>query len=313
MEDELHQRIIAQQEAVNAVSKAIRRSRAGLKTQKRPIGSFFFLGPTGVGKTELAKALAEFLFNDESALIKIDMSEYMERFNVSRLTGAPPGYVGYEEGGQLTETVRRRPYSVVLFDEIEKAHPDVFNSLLQVLDEGVLTDSFGRKVDFKNTVIIMTSNLGTRLTENATPLGFQRASWENTYTRIKTNVLDELKKTFNPEFINRIDEIVVFHQLEKEHLVKIVKLLINELNEQLLDKDLAVELSDEVINWIIKNNFQPTYGARPMRRAIQRNIEDPLSEEILKGKFKNTRKLKVTLENSIPVFTEEEAEILVSS
>jgi ATP-dependent Clp protease ATP-binding subunit ClpC len=313
MEDELHQRIIAQQEAVNAVSKAIRRSRAGLKTQKRPIGSFFFLGPTGVGKTELAKALAEFLFNDESALIKIDMSEYMERFNVSRLTGAPPGYVGYEEGGQLTETVRRRPYSVVLFDEIEKAHPDVFNSLLQELDEGVLTDSFGRKVDFKNTVIIMTSNLGTRLTENATPLGFQRASWENTYTRIKTNVLDELKKTFNPEFINRIDEIVVFHQLEKEHLVKIVKLLINELNEQLLDKDLAVELSDEVINWIIKNNFQPTYGARPMRRAIQRNIEDPLSEEILKGKFKNTRKLKVTLENSIPVFTEEEAEILVSS
>jgi ATP-dependent Clp protease ATP-binding subunit ClpC len=313
MEDELHQRIIAQEEAVNAVSKAIRRSRAGLKTQKRPIGSFFFLGPTGVGKTELAKAVAEFLFNDESALIKIDMSEYMERFNVSRLTGAPPGYVGYEEGGQLTETVRRRPYSVVLFDEIEKAHPDVFNALLQVLDEGVLTDSFGRKVDFKNTVIIMTSNLGTRLTENATPLGFQRPSWDDTYSRIKTNVLDELKKTFNPEFINRVDEIVVFHQLEKEHLVKIVKLLINELNEQLLDKDLAVELSDEVIDWIIKNNFQPTYGARPMRRAIQRNIEDPLSEEILRGKFKNTRKIKVILENNIPAFTEEEAEILVSS
>jgi ATP-dependent Clp protease ATP-binding subunit ClpC len=241
------------------------------------------------------------------------MSEYMERFNVSRLTGAPPGYVGYEEGGQLTETVRRRPYSVVLFDEIEKAHPDVFNALLQVLDEGVLTDSFGRKVDFKNTVIIMTSNLGTRLTENATPLGFQRPSWDDTYSRIKTNVLDELKKTFNPEFINRVDEIVVFHQLEKEHLVKIVKLLINELNEQLLDKDLAVELSDEVIDWIIKNNFQPTYGARPMRRAIQRNIEDPLSEEILRGKFKNTRKIKVILENNIPAFTEEEAEILVSS
>jgi ATP-dependent Clp protease ATP-binding subunit ClpC len=313
MEAELHQRIIAQDEAVRAVSQAIRRSRAGLKTQKRPIGSFFFLGPTGVGKTELAKALAEFLFNDESAIVKIDMSEYMERFNVSRLTGAPPGYVGYEEGGQLTETVRRRPYSVVLFDEIEKAHPDVFNTLLQVLDEGVLTDSFGRKVDFKNTVIIMTSNLGTRLTQNATPMGFQRPTWEDTYSKIKSNVLGELKKTFNPEFLNRIDEIVVFHQLEKEHLVSIVDLLITELNRQLLDRDLAIELSSEIVDWIITNNYQPSYGARPMRRAIQKNIEDPLSEEILRGKFKNATKIKVVLQNNSPAFIEEEEEALVTS
>jgi ATP-dependent Clp protease ATP-binding subunit ClpC len=311
MEAELHKRIIAQNEAVNAVSKAIRRSRAGLKTQKRPIGSFFFLGPTGVGKTELAKALAEFLFNDENALVKIDMSEYMERFNVSRLTGAPPGYVGYEEGGQLTETVRRRPYSVVLFDEIEKAHHDVFNTLLQVLDEGVLTDNFGRKVDFKNTVIIMTSNLGTRLTENATPMGFQKPTWEDAYIKIKDSVLGELKKTFNPEFLNRVDDTVVFHQLEKENLVKIVDLLITELNKQLLDQDLAVELSSEVVEWLIANNYQPSYGARPMRRAIQKNIEDPLSEEILRGRFKNIKKIKVVLENNSPAFKEEEAEVLV--
>jgi len=313
MEDELHQRIIAQDEAVMAVARAIRRSRAGLKTQKRPIGSFFFLGPTGVGKTELAKALAGLLFNDENALVKIDMSEYMEKFNVSRLTGAPPGYVGYEEGGQLTETIRRRPYSVVLFDEIEKAHPDVFNTLLQVLDEGVLTDSFGRKVDFKNTVIIMTSNLGTRLTENAIPLGFQKNTWQDTYTKIKNNVLDELKKTFNPEFLNRVDEIVVFHHLVREHLVKIVKLLITDLNRQLLDQDFAISISDEVVDWLIMNNYQPFYGARPMRRAIQKNIEDPLSEEILKGRFKNVKKIKIILENGAPSFVEEEVGVLVAT
>ncbi|HDZ62061.1 MAG TPA: ATP-dependent Clp protease ATP-binding subunit [Nitrospirae bacterium] len=313
MEDELHVRIIAQNEAVAAIAKAIRRSRAGLKTKKRPIGSFFFLGPTGVGKTELAKALAEFLFNDESALVKIDMSEYMERFNVSRLTGAPPGYVGYEEGGQLTETVRRRPYSVVLFDEIEKAHPDVFNTLLQVLDEGVLTDSFGRKVDFKNTVIIMTSNLGTRLTDNATPLGFQKTDWEDSYKAVKSKILEELKKTFNPEFLNRVDETIVFHPLKEEHLVKIVALLVTELNKHLLDRDLAIELSDQVIHWIIANNYQPSYGARPMRRAIQKYIEDPLSEELLKGRFKNTKKINVILEEGEPVFIEEEIEELVTT
>ncbi len=312
MEEELHNRIVAQDEAVKAIAKAIRRSRAGLKARKRPIGSFFFLGPTGVGKTELAKALTEFLFNDDNALIKIDMSEYMERFNVSRLTGAPPGYVGYEEGGQLSETVRRRPYSVVLFDEIEKAHPDVFNILLQVLDEGVITDNLGRKVDFKNTVIIMTSNVGTKFIENATPLGFQRPSGTSNYRKIKDAVLSELKVKFNPEFLNRIDEIVVFHQLEKEHLSKIVNLLVDELNKQLLDQDLAIQLSDEVVDWLIEKNYQPSYGARPMRRAIQRHIEDPLSEEILRGKFKDVKKVNVILENDTPVFIESQVEALVS-
>ncbi|HBH61879.1 MAG TPA: ATP-dependent Clp protease ATP-binding subunit ClpC, partial [Nitrospiraceae bacterium] len=312
MEEELHNRIVAQDEAVKAIAKAIRRSRAGLKARKRPIGSFFFLGPTGVGKTELAKALTEFLFNDDNALIKIDMSEYMERFNVSRLTGAPPGYVGYEEGGQLSETVRRRPYSVVLFDEIEKAHPDVFNILLQVLDEGVITDNLGRKVDFKNTVIIMTSNVGTKFIENATPLGFQKPSGTSNYRKIKDAVLSELKVKFNPEFLNRIDEIVVFHQLEKEHLSKIVNLLVDELNKQLLDQDLAIQLSDEVVDWLIEKNYQPSYGARPMRRAIQRHIEDPLSEEILRGKFKDVKKVNVILENDTPVFIESQVEALVS-
>lgn len=313
MEEDLHKRIVGQDEALKAVSKAIRRSRAGLKARKRPIGSFFFLGPTGVGKTELAKALTEFLFNDENALVKIDMSEYMERFNVSRLTGAPPGYVGYEEGGQLTEIVRRKPYSVILFDEIEKAHPDVFNVLLQVLDEGVLTDSFSRKVDFKNTVIIMTSNVGTKFIQNTTPLGFQQATSKSSYKKIKDAVLNELKNKFNPEFLNRIDDIVVFHQLEKAHLVKIIDLLVNELNKQLIDQDLAVELSDEIVDWLIEKNYQPSYGARPMRRAIQKYIEDSLSEEILKGKFKDVKKIKVILENDHPVFVESEVEALVSS
>jgi ATP-dependent Clp protease ATP-binding subunit ClpC len=313
MEDELHMRIIAQDEAVRAISRAIRRSRAGLKARTRPIGSFFFLGPTGVGKTELAKALTELLFNDEKALIKIDMSEYMEKFNVSRMTGAPPGYVGYEEGGQLTELVRRRPYSVVLFDEIEKAHPDVFNVLLQVLDEGVITDNLGRKVDFRNTVIIMTSNIGTKHTDNSTPLGFQKASKENTYNKIKESVLGELKKAFNPEFLNRIDETVVFHQLEKEHLVNIVNLLVDELNKQLLDQDIAIELTDEVVDWLIENNYQPSYGARPMRRAIQKYIEDPLSEEILRGGFKDLNKAKATLVNNEIKFIGSDVGALVST
>jgi ATP-dependent Clp protease ATP-binding subunit ClpC len=313
MEEELHRRIVAQDDAVNVISKAIRRSRAGLKSRKRPIGSFFFLGPTGVGKTELAKALAEFLFNDEQALVKVDMSEYMERFNVSRLTGAPPGYVGYEESGQLTETVRRRPYSVILFDEIEKAHPDVFNVLLQVLDEGVLTDNLGRKVDFKHTIIIMTSNVGTKFTGNMTPLGFHHpATDEDKYKEIKNTVLAELKKKFNPEFLNRIDDIVVFHQLEKKHLVDIVGLLMIELNKQLLDQDITVELSEETVEWLIDNNYQVAYGARPMRRAIQKHIEDPLSEEILRGRFKDVKRIRVVLENGKPVFTEVEAEALVT-
>ncbi|MFN3395616.1 MAG: ATP-dependent Clp protease ATP-binding subunit [Thermodesulfovibrionales bacterium] len=312
MEETLHNRIIAQDEAIKAISKAIRRSRAGLKGRKKPIGSFFFLGPTGVGKTELAKALAEFLFNDENALIKIDMSEYMERFNVSRLTGAPPGYVGYEEGGQLTEKIRKRPYSVVLFDEIEKAHPDVFNILLQVLDEGVLTDSFGRKVDFKNTVIIMTSNLGARIIEKSTPLGFQRVASEDVYLKIKDNVLQELKKTFNPEFLNRVDEIIVFHPLEKVHLVSIIDLLIKDLNKQLIEQGLQIEVDHAVKEWIINKYYQPAYGARPMRRAVQREIEDPLSEHILTGRFKEAQRIKVYLESNTPIFAEAEEEALLS-
>ncbi|MEW6417410.1 MAG: ATP-dependent Clp protease ATP-binding subunit [Nitrospirota bacterium] len=313
MEENLHKRIIGQEEAIKAVSRAVRRSRAGLKSSKKPIGSFFFLGPTGVGKTELAKALAWFLFDEETSLVKIDMSEYMERFNVSRLTGAPPGYVGYEEGGQLTERIRKRPYSVVLFDEIEKAHPDVFNILLQVLDDGVLTDSFGRKVDFKNTVIIMTSNLGARIIEKATPLGFQRSTTDVVYEKIKENVLNELKKTFNPEFLNRVDEIVVFHPLEKEHLLSIIDLLVEETNKLLLEQELVIEVSHEVKEWIIKRYYQPSYGARPMRRAVQKVISDPLSEEILKGRFKGVHKINVILEGDKPSFVETEETISVLS
>ena len=312
MERILHTRIIGQDDAIKGVSRAIRRSRAGLKTKNRPIGSFFFLGPTGVGKTELAKALAEFLFNDESALVKIDMSEYMERFNVSRLTGAPPGYVGYEEGGQLTEKIRKRPYAVVLFDEIEKAHQDVFNILLQILDEGTITDSYGRKVDFRNTVIIMTSNLGARIIDKATPLGFHRASSGDAYAKIKDNVLSELKKTFNPEFLNRVDETVVFHQLEKEHLLAIIGLLLEETNRKLVEHSLVIDVSTEIKEWLLKKYYQPTYGARPMRRAIYREIEDPLSEELIRGRFKGTSAVKVILEADKPVFIEAEDSMLVS-
>ena len=311
MEEELHQRIIAQDEAVKVVSRAIRRSRAGLKNAKKPIGSFFFLGPTGVGKTELAKALAGFLFNDENALIKIDMSEYMERFNVSKLTGAPPGYVGYDEGGMLTEKVRKKPYSVILFDEIEKAHPDIFNILLQVLDEGVLTDNYGRKVDFRNAVIIMTSNVGARIIEKATPLGFQKNEASEVYDNMKDNVLNELRKSFNPEFLNRVDEIVVFHPLEKIHLLSIIDLLIKETNKQLFEQEMFIEVTREVKEWILDQFYKPAYGARPMRRAIQKVIEDPLSEEILKGNFKGIYKIKVILEAGTPVFVaSEEAAIL---
>lgn len=306
MEEELHGRIIAQNEAVRAVSRAIRRSRAGLKGRHRPIGSFFFLGPTGVGKTELAKALAGFLFDDEDALIKIDMSEYMERFNVSKLTGAPPGYVGYEEGGLITEKIRKKPYSVILFDEIEKAHPDIYNILLQVLDEGVLTDSFGRRVDFRNTVIIMTSNLGARIIEKDTPLGFQRGDTEDLNQRIKDNVLNEMKRTFNPEFLNRVDEIVVFHPLGRQHLLSIIDLLISELNKQLVEQELYLEVDTAVKEWIINKHYQAAYGARPLRRAVQKVIEDSLSEDILKGRFNGLHRIRVMLEADSPVFIDAE-------
>ncbi|MCI0469615.1 MAG: ATP-dependent Clp protease ATP-binding subunit [Nitrospirae bacterium] len=312
MEENLHTRIIGQDDAIKAISRALRRSRAGLKSKNRPIGSFFFLGPTGVGKTELAKALAEFMFNDENALVKIDMSEYMERFNVSRLTGAPPGYVGYEEGGQLTEKIRKRPYSVILFDEIEKAHPDVFNMLLQIMDEGVLTDSYGRKVDFRNTVIIMTSNLGARIIEKATPLGFHASSSGDAYIKMKDNVLTELKKTFNPEFLNRLDDTIVFHQLDKGQLLEIIDLLIAETNRKLLEHELTINVSQEVKEWLLNKHYQPIYGARPMRRAIFREIEDPLSEELIKGRFKNIHEIRVFIEDDKAVFAEAEESLLVS-
>jgi ATP-dependent Clp protease ATP-binding subunit ClpC len=307
MEDFLHKRVIGQNEAISAVARAIRRSRAGLKEARKPIGSFIFLGPTGVGKTELARTLAEFLFNSEDALIRIDMSEYQEKFTSSRLFGAPPGYVGYEEGGQLTEKVRRRPYSVVLFDEIEKAHPDVFNVLLQVLDDGVLTDSLGRKVDFKNTVVIMTSNIGTKLIQKGVSLGFQSGEHGEQSRRRKEDVLGELRRSFSPEFLNRIDEIVVFHPLEKEHLFNILDILLRELNLRLLDKGVTIEVDEEVKHWLIKEGYEPLYGARPMRRTIQRAIGDPLSEELIKGRFKDSRKIKVVMRDGVPAFIEQEA------
>ncbi len=306
-EDFLHKRIVGQDEAISAVCRAIRRSRAGLKEARKPIGSFIFLGPTGVGKTELARALAEFLFNSEDALIRIDMSEYQEKFTSSRLFGAPPGYVGYEEGGQLTEKVRRRPYSVVLFDEIEKAHPDIFNVLLQVLDDGLLTDSLGRKVDFKNTILVMTSNLGTKLIQKGVSLGFQSSEEADTNKRIRNDILDELKRNFSPEFLNRIDEFVVFHPLEKEHLLNIVDIMIRELNERLAERDVTLQIGDDVKQWLIKEGYQPQYGARPMRRTIQKLLGDPLSDELIKGRFKETRKIKVVLLDDAPVFVEEEA------
>jgi ATP-dependent Clp protease ATP-binding subunit ClpC len=286
MEDELHKRIVDQKEAVNAVSKAIRRTRAGLKDPKRPSGSFIFLGPSGVGKTELSKALAEFLFGDEESLVQLDMSEYMEKHTVSRLIGSPPGYVGYEEGGQLTEAVRRKPFSVVLFDEIEKAHPDVFNTLLQILEDGHLTDAQGHTVDFKNTVIIMTSNLGTRDIQKGTTIGFAAAANEEvTYEKMRDRVMDELKRSFRPEFLNRIDEVIVFHSLTREDVKSIVDLMIKRVEEQLKTKDVDIELTDAAKEVLAEKGYDPSLGARPLRRTIQRMVEDPLSEKLLYKEF----------------------------
>jgi len=287
MEDELHKRIISQEDSITAVSKAIRRTRAGLKDPKRPSGSFIFLGPSGVGKTELSKALAEFLFGDEAALIQLDMSEYMEKHTVSRLIGSPPGYVGYEEGGQLTEAVRRKPFSVILFDEIEKAHPDVFNTLLQILEDGRLTDSQGHQVDFKNTIIIMTSNLGTRDIQKGPGIGFAAHPDEKmTYEKMKDRVMDELKKSFRPEFLNRIDEVIVFHSLTQEDVKQIVDLLMKRVTEQLKAKDLEIELTDAAKSVLAEKGFDPSLGARPLRRTIQRLVEDPLSEKLLWKEFR---------------------------
>jgi len=284
MEEILHDRVIGQDEAVKSISRAIRRARAGLKDPKRPIGSFIFLGPTGVGKTELARAVAETLFGDEDAMIRVDMSEYMEKHSTARLVGAPPGYVGYDEGGQLTEKVRRKPYSVILLDEIEKAHPDVFNILLQVLDDGRLTDSKGRTVDFRNTVVIMTSNVGANLIKKNTTLGFTAGDEsERKYQDMKDKVMDELKKSFRPEFLNRIDEVIVFHSLEQEHIEQIVSLMTDELRKRLREQSIDFVLTEEAKKILAKEGFDPAYGARPLRRAIQRHIEDKLSEELLKG------------------------------
>jgi ATP-dependent Clp protease ATP-binding subunit ClpC len=287
MEDELHKRVVGQEDAVKAVSKAIRRTRAGLKDPKRPSGSFIFAGPSGVGKTELSKALAEFLFGSEDALIQLDMSEFHDRYTVSRLVGAPPGYVGYDEGGQLTEKVRRRPFSVVLFDEIEKAHPDVFNTLLQILEDGRLTDGQGRIVDFKNTVIILTTNLGTRDVAKAVSLGFQASEdQESNYERMKQKVNDELKQHFRPEFLNRIDDTIVFHQLGEDEILQIVDIMISRIETQLRNKDMGLELTDNAKLWLAKKGWDPVMGARPLRRTIQREIEDSLSERILFSEVK---------------------------
>jgi ATP-dependent Clp protease ATP-binding subunit ClpC len=287
MESELHRRVIGQEDAVKAVSQAIRRTRAGLKDPKRPGGSFIFLGPSGVGKTELAKTLAEFLFGDEDSLITLDMSEFMEKHTVSRLVGSPPGYVGYEEGGQLTEKVRRKPFSVVLFDEIEKAHPDVFNTLLQILEDGRLTDSQGRVVDFKNTILIMTSNLGTRDLAKGFTMGFSTAENKAAdYDRMKAKVHEELKQHFRPEFLNRIDDIIVFPQLRREDILQVVDLMLNRVDAQLKNKDMGLELTPAAKDLLAEKGYDPVLGARPLRRTIQREIEDLLSEKILFGELR---------------------------
>lgn len=311
MEDSLKEHIVGQDEAIVKLTKAIRRTRAGLKNPNRPIGSFIFLGPTGVGKTELCKALARYLFDSEDALVRIDMSEYMEKFSVSRLVGAPPGYVGYEEGGQLTEKVRRKPYSVVLFDEIEKAHPDIFSILLQVLDDGTLTDSLGRKVDFKNTIIIMTSNIGTKDIKNIATFGFGDEQKKNSYEKMKDTVEDAMKKLFNPEFLNRIDDTIVFRKLDKDDIMQIIGIEIKDLYKNLEDNKMDLVLDQTAKEFLVNKGFDEKFGARPLRRAIQRYVEDPLAEEILRGSFKEgTRIIAKHVEGAEDlVFYDEAAEI----
>ena len=293
MEEELKQLVIGQDEAVIAISKALRRSRADLKDPRRPIGSFIFLGPTGVGKTFLARSLAEFMFGDADALIQIDMSEYMDKFTASRLIGSPPGYVGYEEGGQLSEAVRRRPYSVVLFDEIEKAHPDVMHLLLQILEEGKITDSLGQKIDFRNTIIIMTSNVGAELIKRQTALGFGAVAGHGSYEAMRDKILDESKRVFKPEFLNRLDDMIVFHQFERNDLVKIVDLEVAKVIERVRAKDIKVYLDTSAVEFLIDKGYDPIYGARPMRRAVEKYLEDPLAEEFLRGNIKQGDTLEV--------------------
>jgi ATP-dependent Clp protease ATP-binding subunit ClpC len=304
MESELASKVVGQSEAIQVLTRAIRRSRSGLKDVRRPIGTFLFLGPTGVGKTELAGVLAEFMFGNRDSLIRLDMSEYMEKFNVSRLTGAPPGYVGYEEGGQLTEKVRRKPYSVVLFDEIEKANPDVFHLLLQIMDDGRLTDSYGRVIDFKNTVIIMTSNISSRSLDKGTSLGFHKNDGELNHDRIQKDLKQDLKRTFNPEFLNRISEIVVFRQLELDHIVSILDVQLQHLNEQLIQQGLTLDVTTEAKRWLAEKGYDKHFGARPLKRALQKYLEDALSDEMLKGRFKSGGLIEVGMQGDELILTE---------
>ena len=308
MEDRLHERVIGQEEAIVAISDAVRRSRAGLQDPKRPMGSFIFLGPTGVGKTELAKALAEYLFDDEQNMVRIDMSEFQEKHTVSRLIGAPPGYVGYDEGGQLTEAVRRRPFRVILLDEIEKAHPDVFNILLQIMEDGRLTDGQGRTVDFSNTLVIMTSNLGTAEASRR-PVGFVTEKRESESARLRSSVDDALHRAFRPEFLNRIDEVIVFDALASEQIHKIVELMIGEVAERLAEHGVSIELTPEAKDWLADKGFDPTYGARPLRRAIQRYVENPLSKQIISGDFKNGDVISVDATDDALTFSKTSAPV----
>ncbi len=319
MEDALHQRIVGQNEAIDSISKAVRRARAGLKDPRRPIGSFMFLGPTGVGKTELTKALAEFLFGSEEALIQLDMSEFMERHSVARLVGAPPGYVGYEDAGQLTEAIRRRPYSIVVFDEIEKAHPEAFNMLLQIMEEGTLTDARGRRVDFRNSIIVMTSNVGADQIKRQT-LSFNvpkndEAGEKASFDDMRKNVTDQLRRMFRPEFLNRVDATIVFRSLSRDEIKKIVDLELNKVRDRLIEHAITLELTDEARTWLAEKGYDPEYGARPLRRLIQNEIEDALSDGILSGKFSLAGIVKVTthedelaLENVEETETDEELE-----
>jgi ATP-dependent Clp protease ATP-binding subunit ClpC len=302
MEEQMKKSIVGQDLAITAIARAVRRSRAGIKNPRRPIGSFIFLGPTGVGKTLLARILAEFIFGDENALIQIDMSEYMDKFNVSRLIGAPPGYVGYEEGGQLTEKVRRRPYSVILLDEIEKAHPDVFNLLLQVFEDGRLTDSLGRVIDFRNTIILMTSNVGAEAVRNAGTLGFVAQKEDSSYNALRERLLNEVKKAFKPEFLNRIDDIIVFRSLDRTDLQSIIALEVKHVVDRLKNRGIEITLTPEAMEFLLDKGYDPVYGARPLKRTIQRHIEDTLSEEIIAGKFKEGSVLKVVKKEDALVF-----------
>ncbi len=320
MEESIRGRVIGQEEAITVVSRAVRRARAGLKDARKPIGSFIFLGPTGVGKTELARALAEFMFGSEESLIRIDMSEFMERHSVARLVGAPPGYVGYEEGGQLTEAVRRKSYSVILLDEIEKAHPEVFNILLQILDDGRLTDAKGRRVDFRNTIVIMTSNVGTEAIRKDSRMGFSLAADEDkaksdAYERMKDKVLGELKNIFRPEFLNRIDATVAFHQLEKEQIREIVDLMLNRVRTELVEQEMKLEVTVGAKDFLVEKGFDQQFGARPLRRAIQNHIEDPLAEALLEGRFHRGDNVLIDIQGDDLVMTkiEAEAEALVET